>query len=301
MKLNIGKNIKKLREDTKVTQEQLAVALNISFQAVSKWENGIAVPDTMMLPQLADYFHVTIDDLFKTEIKAYENTAIRLLSVYESSRKQDDFYRADIEFSKLIAGGNYTENDLRSYGILYEYHTYYCINKALELYQQGLDYGSASKTEVYYQIQRQRIGMLSKIGRGQESIERHSDLLRIEPDNVENHICLILAYYYEKQYEKAIELFDNAILTWPENELLYVFSGDICHKQKNYDKAFEYWNKVLEMNGEISDVMYSMAFCYQELGDKVNEKKMWEKIADWLDKRGFTIEADLPKKMLADI
>jgi transcriptional regulator with XRE-family HTH domain len=49
MNLAIGKNIKKLREVRNVTQEQLASALNISFQAVSKWENDVAVPDTVIV------------------------------------------------------------------------------------------------------------------------------------------------------------------------------------------------------------------------------------------------------------
>ena len=53
-----------LRKEAGMTQEQLATRLGVSFQAVSKWENGLSCPDIMLLPQLADLFSVTIDSLF---------------------------------------------------------------------------------------------------------------------------------------------------------------------------------------------------------------------------------------------
>ena len=59
----IGKNIKRLRVNAGITQEQLAERLHISGQAVSKWENETALPDITLLPDLADCFGVTIDEL----------------------------------------------------------------------------------------------------------------------------------------------------------------------------------------------------------------------------------------------
>lgn len=55
------------RKKLELTQEQLAEQLGISYQAVSKWENGIACPDIMMLPKLAKIFDITIDALFGIE------------------------------------------------------------------------------------------------------------------------------------------------------------------------------------------------------------------------------------------
>ena len=54
--LKIGENIKELRKAQDVTQEKLADYLNISYQAVSKWENGLALPDITLRPQLANFF-----------------------------------------------------------------------------------------------------------------------------------------------------------------------------------------------------------------------------------------------------
>lgn len=60
----IGRNIKRLREEKKITQQQLADALGITYQAVSKWECGTTLPDVTILPLIAEYFCVSIDSLF---------------------------------------------------------------------------------------------------------------------------------------------------------------------------------------------------------------------------------------------
>lgn len=61
----IGKKIRELRKSKNVTQEQLAEVLSVSFQAVSKWENNNSTPDIELLPIMARYFGVTMDELFE--------------------------------------------------------------------------------------------------------------------------------------------------------------------------------------------------------------------------------------------
>ena len=62
--MNIGNQIKALRQRRGVTQEAVAQHFNVSAQAVSNWERGRSVPDIGMLPDLSAYFGVTIDELF---------------------------------------------------------------------------------------------------------------------------------------------------------------------------------------------------------------------------------------------
>lgn len=71
--MTIGNNIKRLRMNKGMTQEQLAERLHISGQAVSKWENQTAFPDISCLPLLADYFGVTIDELMGYKLNALTN------------------------------------------------------------------------------------------------------------------------------------------------------------------------------------------------------------------------------------
>lgn len=69
--ISMGKTIKRLRLGKGATQEQLAEYLHISSQAVSKWENGMALPDILLLPSLSDYLGVPIDELFGHRMQIY--------------------------------------------------------------------------------------------------------------------------------------------------------------------------------------------------------------------------------------
>ena len=60
-------NIRHLRETKNVSQEKMAQALNVSFQAVSKWETGKSLPDITLLPLISRYFDITIDELLMAE------------------------------------------------------------------------------------------------------------------------------------------------------------------------------------------------------------------------------------------
>lgn len=62
--MEMGKEIRRLRTARGLTQEALAAALNVTAQTVSKWECGTSVPDVQMLPEIAVFFGITIDQLF---------------------------------------------------------------------------------------------------------------------------------------------------------------------------------------------------------------------------------------------
>lgn len=64
---NIGETIRELRKRNHITQEKLAECLGVSFQSVSRWENGLAYPDITLIPVLARYFKVSTDVLFGME------------------------------------------------------------------------------------------------------------------------------------------------------------------------------------------------------------------------------------------
>lgn len=68
----IGKNIAAMRKEKGVKQDELASAVGVTPQAVSKWENG-GVPDVELLPAIADFFGVSIDRLFGRDMTDYTN------------------------------------------------------------------------------------------------------------------------------------------------------------------------------------------------------------------------------------
>lgn len=65
----LGRNIAYLRKIKGITQENLAEKLQVSAQAVSKWENNISCPDIMLLKPMATLLGVTVDQLLSDEIQ----------------------------------------------------------------------------------------------------------------------------------------------------------------------------------------------------------------------------------------
>ena len=66
--MSFGKIIKKLRREREMTQEQLAETLSISPQAVSRWENDMAMPDISLIAPLCNLFNVTSDELLEIDL-----------------------------------------------------------------------------------------------------------------------------------------------------------------------------------------------------------------------------------------
>lgn len=64
-----GKFIKNLRKKYNLTQKQFADKYNITYQAVSKWENGLNMPDTALMKQISKDFDISIDELLNGEYK----------------------------------------------------------------------------------------------------------------------------------------------------------------------------------------------------------------------------------------
>lgn len=64
MNINLGEKIRSLRKAKNISQEILAQYLGVSFQAVSKWENGDTMPDVTMIPAIASFFDVSTDEMF---------------------------------------------------------------------------------------------------------------------------------------------------------------------------------------------------------------------------------------------
>ncbi|MBQ7875790.1 MAG: helix-turn-helix transcriptional regulator [Clostridia bacterium] len=69
MKATLGTKIATLRKEKGLKQDDLAQMLNVSAQAVSKWENDQTCPDISLLPHLARILKVSVDDLLSGEIE----------------------------------------------------------------------------------------------------------------------------------------------------------------------------------------------------------------------------------------
>ena len=87
MNVKIGKHIKELRNRDGVTQDALAEALGVTGQAISKWENESGYPDIEYITPIANFFNVTIDQLFGHDRSESEN------KINEYCEKLDELHR----------------------------------------------------------------------------------------------------------------------------------------------------------------------------------------------------------------
>ena len=85
--IEIGKFIRAKRIEKHLTQQELATKLQISFQAVSKWETGITVPDTSLLLGLSEILEVTVDQILNAgEFRKPINKRINVEEVFDALR-----------------------------------------------------------------------------------------------------------------------------------------------------------------------------------------------------------------------
>lgn len=85
----IGNKIKELRKQRGLTQEQLSESIGISFQAVSKWETGVALPDVTLIPKIAGFFGVTTDEIFNFSLKEIEEEVDAICDEAYKCRESD--------------------------------------------------------------------------------------------------------------------------------------------------------------------------------------------------------------------
>ena len=70
----LSENLKNLRKTKGITQEELAIRLNVVRQTISKWEKGLSVPDADTLIKLADFFEVSVSDLLGSKVEKEADT-----------------------------------------------------------------------------------------------------------------------------------------------------------------------------------------------------------------------------------
>ena len=84
MTIYLGENIKRLRKEKGLTQETLAEFLGVSFQSISKWERNESYPDITILPKIAGFFKVSVDELFGVNRAEDEAEIIKKLEAYDN-------------------------------------------------------------------------------------------------------------------------------------------------------------------------------------------------------------------------
>lgn len=116
----MGEKIKALRKSRGLSQNALAQYLGVSFQTVSKWETGTTMPDILLIPAIAAFFHVTTDELFGFNPLELEE---RVMAVCRATWPDRDSDPAKVEKILREALKQYPGNDILLANLLYVIRT----------------------------------------------------------------------------------------------------------------------------------------------------------------------------------
>ena len=187
--MTLGKTIKQLRKETFLSQEQLAAKLNITAQAVSKWENEESYPDILFLPKIAAIFGVKIDELFDYQA---ESEYQQIESMLEKER-----YFTNTEFTKsenfLLEQLSTNPNDLHALTVLGDlYHEY----------AKRLDEKAATYTKQAIMINPDNKDLHNTFhnamhgGNLDWNVANHSELIQFYQNFIQEHPTITRAYLY---------------------------------------------------------------------------------------------------------
>lgn len=113
--MNIGNNIKEMRKERNLSQEMLAERLGVTFQAVSRWERGESYPDIGLLPAIAHFFGVTVDEILGVSDLDETN---EIAEIIREIRECDMHYQGE-KMCELV------ENSLKRYPGSFELMSWY--------------------------------------------------------------------------------------------------------------------------------------------------------------------------------
>ncbi|MCC0692513.1 XRE family transcriptional regulator [Clostridioides difficile] len=105
MILNFGENLKRLRKERNLSQEQLSEMLNVSRQAISKWESNKTYPDIENLILLRNIFNIALDDLLFDENKDKIEDVIKSSKLPTNSTNYDEDELEDELSDNFMIGG----------------------------------------------------------------------------------------------------------------------------------------------------------------------------------------------------
>ncbi|MBQ7699861.1 MAG: helix-turn-helix transcriptional regulator [Clostridia bacterium] len=112
--IKIGEKIKTLRKKRGISQENLAEHIGVSFQAVSKWENGSSMPDVLLIPAIASFFGVSTDELFDFNLYETEKKVEKIVGEYSKCWGNGDICKDPARCEEIIREGlkKYPGNDI---------------------------------------------------------------------------------------------------------------------------------------------------------------------------------------------
>lgn len=336
--MNFGKKLKDLRLQKAVTQEQFAAHLNLSPQAVSKWENNLTLPDIQLLPEISVYFGVTIDELFDmTDQKHLE----RIENMVDTKRTID---KADFEYAQGFLQDKLSQKEARpkcltllsslynlkseEYASLAEYYAKEALllepeNKENHVNLRAAQHGTFADWNFFNHSQRIRfyqdfVAKNPDYPRGYLWLldELIADNRCDEADAILNKLaaldssCRVPLYrgkiiWARGAHDRALEIWRSMARQFTDDWLAQSCMADCLAHAGLYDEAIPYFQKALELQPapRYTDSPMSIALIYEIQGRYEDAVRAWEEVIrlckeEWHFTDG-EIAVDRPKEEIA--
>ena len=237
----IKNRIKEYRARYNMKQEELAEYLGVSFQAVSKWETGASVPDIALLPDLAVFFGVTIDELFQM---SYEAEFERMENMFWHERRiPAETFGHCVRFLERAVQSD--PKNVRAYSCLAELYNH----------RAGSDHelaGEYAKKVLELDPEEKR-GWVAYLEANNgvcgdewydnhfEVIEYFKEFLIKNPGNYRGLYAVIENMLDDERYDEAVPYIEQ-MRTAANTHQYDTYMGDVMFGKGNTEKALEYWN-----------------------------------------------------------
>ena len=243
--MEIGKKIRNLRLEKEVKQEELAEYLGVSIQAVSKWETEASVPDIALLPGIAVFFGVTIDELFQLSNEA-EFERIENMFWHERRIAPETFDHC-VRFLEGVLKSD--PKNVRAYcclAYLYNHRAASDHDMASEYAKKALELAPDDKGGwVAFLEANNGVCGDEWYDNHFEVIEYFREFLKKNPGNYRGLYAIIENLLDDDRFEEAVPYIQQ-IRTAANTGQYEVYMGDVMFGKGDPEKALEYWNAAVE-------------------------------------------------------
>ena len=328
--MELGKRIKQLRLKAALTQEDLGERLGLGAQAISKWENGVTMPDVAQLPSIAEVFGVTIDDLFDLSVEQRFRRIENRLDV-EDNLPQDVFLEYETFLKEQVKDPKYQKQALSLISYLYWHRSEMYGKKAASYAKESIhlnpgekdcqwilqkterhvawDWNMSNHTsaiEFYLELVKQSPNeslpyrlLIDNLIADHRVDEAESYLAKLETLERVNpileafyHAYIALARYKEKE---ADEIVASLLKDHPEESACLFEAAQYYAKKADYKSAIGLYEKSFEnekRRPRFTDELMAIADIYEIMGDYGNAAATYGRMQTLLREEWGYTESD---------
>ena len=243
--MEIGKKIRNLRLEKEVKQEELAEYLGVSIQAVSKWETEASVPDIALLPGIAVFFGVTIDELFQLSNEA-EFERIENMFWHERRIAPETFDHCVRFLEGVLKSDPKNVRACCCLAYLYNHRAASDHDMASEYAKKALELAPDDKGG-WVAFLEANSGVCGDewYDNHFEVIEYFREFLKKNPGNYRGLYAIIENLLDDDRFDEAVP-YIRQIRTAANTGQYEVYMGDVMFGKGDPEKALEYWNAAVE-------------------------------------------------------